>query len=77
MSTPRLKPMGLMQVLAPLLAALLAVVLALLAAWALSQGAAAQDAKETIEDLASYAGADRIEKLLGGAKKEGSVSLYS
>jgi iron(III) transport system substrate-binding protein len=69
--------MGLMQVLAPLLAALLAVVLALLAAWALSQGAAAQDAKETIEDLASYAGADRIEKLLGGAKKEGSVSLYS
>src|SRR5258708_27344241 len=76
-STPRLKPMGLMQVLAPLLAALLAVVLALLAAWALIQGAAAQDAKETIEDLASYAGADRIEKLLGGAEKEGSVSLYS
>jgi hypothetical protein len=35
-STPPLKPLGLMQVLAPLLAVLLAVVVALLAAWALS-----------------------------------------
>jgi hypothetical protein len=34
--TPQLKPLGLMQVLAPLLAVLLAVVVALLAAWALS-----------------------------------------
>jgi hypothetical protein len=36
LSTPPLKPLGLMQVLAPLLAVLLAVVVALLAAWALS-----------------------------------------
>jgi len=35
-STPPLKPLGMMQVLAPLLAVLLAVVVALLAAWALS-----------------------------------------
>jgi len=76
-SSPRLKPMGLMQVLAPLIAALLAVVLALLAAWAMSQGAAAQGGKETTQDLASYAGADRMETLVAGAKKEGSVSLYS
>jgi iron(III) transport system substrate-binding protein len=69
--------MGLMQVLAPLLAALLGVVLALLAAWALSQGAAARGARETPEDLASYDGADRMEKLVAGAKKEASVSLYS
>jgi iron(III) transport system substrate-binding protein len=69
--------MGLMQVLAPLLAALLAVVLALLAAWALSQGAAAQGARETTEVLASYDGADRMEKLVAGAKKEAYVSLYS
>jgi len=76
-SSPRLKPMGLMQMLAPLIAALLAVVLALLAAWALSQGADAQGGKETTQDLASYAGADRMETLVAGAKKEGSVSLYS
>jgi hypothetical protein len=36
LSTPPLKPLGLMQMLAPLLAVLLAVVVALLAAWALS-----------------------------------------
>ena len=44
MSTPPLKPLGLMQVLAPLLAVLLAVVVALLAAWALSLPAPAQGA---------------------------------
>ena len=36
MITPQLKPLGLMQVLGPLLAVLLAVVVVLLAAWALS-----------------------------------------
>ena len=36
LSTPPLKPLGLIQMLAPLLAVLLAVVVALLAAWALS-----------------------------------------
>ena len=41
-STPPLKPLGLMQMLAPLLAVLLAVVVALLAAWALSLPAPAQ-----------------------------------
>jgi hypothetical protein len=43
-STPPLKPLGLMQMLAPLLAVLLAVVVALLAAWALSLPAPAQGA---------------------------------
>ena len=60
MSTPPLKPLGLMQMLAPLLAVLLAVVLALLAAWALSLPAPAQSAKPAAEDPASYAGADRM-----------------
>lgn len=44
MSTPPLKPLGLMQMLAPLLAVLLAVVVALLAAWALSLPTPAQGA---------------------------------
>ena len=77
MSTPPLKPLGLMQMLAPLLAVLLAVVVALLAAWALSLPAPAQSAKPAAEDPASYAGADRIEKLLAAAKQEGSVSVYT
>src|SRR5437016_7068015 len=76
-SIPKLKPMGLMQLLAPLLAVILAIVLALLAAWALSMAAAAQVTHPTAEDLASYAGADRMEKLVAGAKKEGSVAVYS
>jgi ABC-type Fe3+ transport system substrate-binding protein len=76
-SVPKLKPMGLMQLLAPLLAVILAVVLALLAAWALSMSAAAQIAHPTAEDLASYVGADRMAKLIAGAKKEGSVAVYS
>jgi iron(III) transport system substrate-binding protein len=72
-SIRKLKPMGLMQLLAPLLAVILAIVLALLAAWALIASAAAQ----TPEDLASYAGADRMAKLVAGAKKEGSVAVYT
>ena len=75
MSIPKLKPMGLMQLLAPLLAVILAIVLALLAAWALSMSAAAQITHPTAE--ASYAGADRMAKLVAGAKKEGSVAVYS
>jgi spermidine/putrescine-binding protein len=74
-SIPKLKPMGLMQLLAPLLAVILAIVLALLAAWALSMSAAAQITHPTAE--ASYAGADRMAKLVAGAKKEGSVAVYS
>ena len=75
MSIRRLKPMGLMQLLAPLLAVILAIVLALLAAWALSMSAAAQIAPPTAEE--SYAGADRMAKLIAGAKKEGSVAVYT
>ena len=50
MTTPPLKPMGLMQVLAPLLAVLLAVVVALLAAWALSLPAPAHGASAIQSD---------------------------
>jgi iron(III) transport system substrate-binding protein len=32
---------------------------------------------ETIADIANYSGADRTQKLIDGAKKEGVVSLYS
>src|SRR5262245_4064481 len=76
-SAPRLKPMGLMQLLAPFLAVLFAVVLALLAAWALIEPAPAQSAKASTEDLASYAGADRMAKLVAAATKDGSVSVDS
>ena len=39
--------------------------------------AAAQDAATRVAELASYAGADRTEKLIAGAKKEGSLTLYT
>ena len=77
MSIRKLKPMGLMQLLAPLLAVILAIVLAMLAAWALITSAAAQIAQPTAEDLASSAGADRMAKLVAGAKREGSVAVYT
>jgi iron(III) transport system substrate-binding protein len=31
----------------------------------------------TTADAANYAGADRMQKLIAGAKKEGSVSVYT
>ena len=31
----------------------------------------------TTGDVANYAGADRMQKLIAGAKKEGSVSVYT
>src|SRR5262245_58172062 len=31
----------------------------------------------TTADVANYAGADRMQKLIAGAKKEGSVSVYT
>src|ERR1700686_4648727 len=48
---------------------LLAIVVCLLVATAASA--------ETIADVANLAGADRTERLIDGAKKEGVVSLYS
>jgi hypothetical protein len=49
LGTPPLKPLGLMQMLAPLLAVLLAVVVALLAAWALSLPAPAPQGVTAIQ----------------------------
>ena len=39
--------------------------------------AGAQNVSPTIAELATYAGADRTERLIAGAKKEGFVSVYS
>src|SRR5258705_8586168 len=39
--------------------------------------AVAQNVSPTIAELATYAGADRTERLIAGAKKEGVVSVYS
>src|SRR5712672_1473748 len=39
--------------------------------------ALAQNVSPTIAELATYAGADRTERLIAGAKKEGDVSVYS
>ena len=39
--------------------------------------ATAQSISPTIAELATYAGADRTERLIAGAKKEGVVSVYS
>src|SRR5882762_7491369 len=39
----------------------------------LAQGAGSP----TVADIAAYAGADRTEKLIAGAKKEGTVTVYT
>src|SRR5215468_10076790 len=39
--------------------------------------AVAQNVSPTIAELATYTGADRTERLIAGAKKEGVVSVYS
>jgi len=39
--------------------------------------ALAQNVSPTIAELATYAGADRTERLIAGAKKEGVVNVYS
>ncbi len=39
--------------------------------------ALAQEVSPTLKELATYAGADRTERLIAGAKKEGGVTVYS
>ena len=57
---------------------LLAPALAVLASLALALPAAAQvKAGATAADVANYAGADRQQKLVEGAKKEGELSIYT
>lgn len=48
----------------------------LLALWSWSP-AAAQVGASTAAEMASYAGADRTEKLIAGGKKEGTLTVYS
>src|SRR5262249_48871080 len=77
----RPKPMASMQGLTLLFALLLVILLAflfaLLGSCAQSVPASAQTGQPPAADLAAYAGADRMEKLLAAAKKEGSVTVYS
>jgi iron(III) transport system substrate-binding protein len=56
------------------LAGLLALWPALLTLW---PGAPALAQVSTTADIAAYAGPDRAEKLIAGAKKEGTVSVYT
>jgi iron(III) transport system substrate-binding protein len=42
-----------------------------------SGSASAQGNVSTVADIAAYAGADRTEKLAAGARKEGTVTLYT
>jgi iron(III) transport system substrate-binding protein len=44
---------------------------------ALCGSAAAQNAVSTTAEMATYSGADRTDKLVAGAKKEGVVTLYT
>src|SRR5262249_58024121 len=60
-----------------LLVLLLAFLFALLGSCAQSLPASVQTGQPAGADLAAYAGADRMEKLVAGAKKEGSVAVYS
>src|SRR5262247_2895325 len=68
---------GLTLLFALLLVLLLAFLFALLGSCAQSLPASAQTGQPAGADLAAYAGADRMEKLVAGAKKEGSVAVYS
>src|SRR6266699_3009174 len=68
---------GLTLLFALLLVLLLTCLFALLGSCAQSLPASAQTGQPAGADLAAYAGADRMEKLVAGAKKEGSVAVYS
>src|SRR6187455_2853013 len=47
------------------------------AAWIAFPAAAQVKAGATIADVANYAGADRMQKLVEGAKKEGELNIYT
>src|SRR5262249_58145292 len=68
---------GLTLLFALLLVLLLAFLFALLGSCAQSLPASAQTGQPAGADLAAYGGADRMEKLVAAAKKEGSVAVYS
>src|SRR5215475_13297570 len=68
---------GLTLLFALLLVVLLAFLFALLGSCAQSLPASAQTAQPAGADLVAYGGADRMEKLVAAAKKEGSVAVYS
>ena len=68
---------GLTLLFALLLVLLLACLFALLGSCAQSVSASAQTGQPAAADLAAYTGADRMERLVAGAKKEGSVAVYS
>jgi len=58
-------------------AALKGLALAALVAPFVSALALAQSSSGTVADLATYAGPDRTQKLIEGAKKEGTVTVYT
>ena len=68
---------GLTLLFALLLVLLLAFLFTLLGSCVQSLSASAQTAQPAAADLAAYGGADRMEKLVAAAKKEGSVVVYS
>src|SRR5499427_3779196 len=68
---------GLTLLFALLLVLLLACLFALLGSCAQSVPASAQTGQPAAADLAAYTGADRMEKLVAAAKREGSVAVYS
>src|SRR5258708_19606537 len=68
---------GLTLLFALLLVLLLACLFALLGSCAQLVSASAQTGKPAAGDWAAYTGADGMERLVAGAKKEGSVAVYS
>jgi iron(III) transport system substrate-binding protein len=50
---------------------------ALAALLALAASAAAQTSAQTSADVAAYAGADRAERLVAGARREGTLTVYT
>jgi iron(III) transport system substrate-binding protein len=45
--------------------------------WFFTAAANAQDSGSTLADIAAYGGSDRTARLVAGAKKEGSVDIYT
>src|SRR2546430_10754795 len=68
---------GLTLLFALLLVLLLACLFALLGSCAQSVPASAQAGQPAAADLAAYTGADRMERLVARAEKEGSLAVYS
>lgn len=57
--------------------AVLAIILCCLCIWCAVSSARAQGGTTTLAGIANYSGPDRTDRLIAGAKKEGSINVYT